>query len=145
MDYIDTKLQFIPQMIDMIVFVWHVPKRQLRENLKRGIKIDYICNLVLATIITINTVFLCVQPNLIRQWSLPATLFIHSAEQTHSLVQNEVGNKRRLLWNSQNDLWWIRKWVVSSNTGFKPRVLFSVGIMMAESVRTTSGTSHNKR
>lgn len=29
MDYIDTKLQFIPQMIDMIVFAWHVPKRQL--------------------------------------------------------------------------------------------------------------------
>lgn len=59
MDYIDTKLQFIPQMIDMIVFVWHVPERQLRENLKRGIKIDYIYNLVLATIITINTVFVC--------------------------------------------------------------------------------------
>lgn len=67
-------------MIDMIVFVWHVPKRNLRENLKRGIKIDYICNLVLATIITINTVCLCVQPNLIRQWSLPATLFFHSTE-----------------------------------------------------------------
>lgn len=89
----------------MIVFVWHVSKRKLRENLKRGIKIDYICNLVLATNITINTVCLCVQPNLIRKWSLPATLFLHSAEKTHNLVQNEVGNKHRLLWISQNDLW----------------------------------------